>query len=81
MSKEAAYYRLSMRIFADFSGTIAIPAVGAAFLGKWVDTRFGTEPRYMIILLALAFLLTGFIVVRKAKKYRKAYERLIKNEK
>lgn len=80
MSKEAPYYRLAMRIFADFSGTIAIPAVGAALLGKWLDARYGTQPRYLIVLLALAFAFTAVIVVRKAKSYRRAYEDLLKKE-
>ena len=67
-----------MKIFADFSGTIAIPAVLSALAGKWLDERYATEPRYLILLLALALALTAIIVVRKAKKYRVAYEKLMK---
>jgi F0F1-type ATP synthase assembly protein I len=78
MSTDARYYRLAMRIFADFSGTIAIPAVLSALAGKWLDERYATEPRYLILLLALALVLTAVIVVRKAKKYRAEYELLMK---
>ena len=78
MASDARYYRLAMKIFADFSGTIAIPAVLAALSGKWLDERYGTEPWYLIILLALALTLTAMIVVRKAKKYRVEYEKLMK---
>ena len=78
MASDARYYRLAMKIFADFSGTIAIPAVLAALAGKWLDERYGTEPRYLIVLLILAFILTGYMVVTKAKKYLVAYERLMK---
>lgn len=67
-----------MKIFADFSGTIAIPAVLFALLGDWLDDRYATEPRYLILLLTLALVLTAVIIVRKAKKYRKAYEELMK---
>ncbi len=81
MSKEASYYRLAMRIFVDFSGTIAIPAVVAAFLGRRLDDAFGTGPRYVMALLALALVLTALIVRRKAKTYLRAYEKLMKNEK
>lgn len=73
---DAKYYRLAARIFADFSGTIAVPVVLAALLGKWLDNRYGTEPRYMIILLVLAFALTAYAVNKKAKGYRTEYERL-----
>lgn len=81
MSQDAQYYRLAGRIFADFSGTIAVPAVLAALLGKWLDGRYGTEPRYLILLLILALTLTTYAVVKKAKVYRKAYESLMQQEK
>ncbi len=78
---EAKYYRLAGRIFADFSGTIAVPAVLASLLGKWLDTRYGTEPRYLIILMILALVLTGYMVVRKANVYKEAYETLMNESK
>lgn len=78
---DAKYYRLAWRIFADFSGTIAVPAVLSALLGKWLDGRYGTEPRYLILLLILALVLTAYAVVKKAKVYRKAYESLMQQEK
>ncbi len=78
---EAKYYRLAGRIFADFSGTIAVPAVLASLLGKWLDTRYGTEPRYLIILMILALVLTGYMVVRKANVYKEAYESLMNESK
>ena len=80
MSPDAQYRRLAMKIFADFSGAIAIPAVFAALLGKWLDTRYATEPRYLLILLAFAFISTAVIIVKKAKKYRIQYERLNQTE-
>ena len=78
---DAKYYRLAGRIFADFSGTIAVPAVLAALLGKWLDGRYGTEPRYLILLLVVAFALTIYAVVKKAKVYKNAYERLMNEPK
>ncbi len=76
MSKDAANYRLAMKIFADFSGTIAVPAVLAALAGKWLDTQYSTAPRYLILLLALALVSTAIVIVKKAKKYRDEYERI-----
>ncbi len=67
-----------MRIFADFSGSIAIPAVAAAFLGKWLDARYGTSPKLIILCLLAAFALTAIIIVRKAGYYSKAYNSLDK---
>ena len=76
MTTDAQYYRLAFRIFADFSGTIAIPAVLAALLGKWLDGRYGTEPWFMIGLLILAFAITAVSIQKKAKHYGKEYEKL-----
>ena len=76
MSLDAEYRRLAMKIFAEFSGSIAAPAVLAAILGTWLDDRYSTGSRYVVILLILAFLTTAIIVVKKAKKYGKLYEQL-----
>ena len=70
-----------MKIFADFSGTIAVPAVLAALLGKWLDTRYGTTPKLLLLLLAIALVLTAIMVVKKAKFYAAAYEQLNKGAK
>ena len=37
MNQDAAYHRLAYKIFAEFTGTIAVPAVLATLLGKWLD--------------------------------------------
>lgn len=79
MSTDAAYQRLAFRIFADFSGTIAVPAVLGALLGKWLDQRFGTHPAFLIGCLAVALAFTALAIVRKARRYGAEYARL--NEK
>jgi F0F1-type ATP synthase assembly protein I len=78
MNTDAAYYRLAIRIFADFSGSIAVPAVFAALIGKWLDEKYGTEPKFLALFLLLALLSTAWIVVKKAKRYQKEYDALNK---
>lgn len=73
-SEDWFYYKLAMKISADFGATLAIPAVGAAFLGKWLDIKLGTNPWMMALCLVIAFTLTGFIVVRKAQVYGRLYQ-------
>ncbi len=80
MNQDAAYHRLAYKIFAEFTGTIAVPAVLATLFGKWLDQRYGTEPRYLIILLTLAFVSSAVVIVKKAKKYRDEYEAIIKKD-
>ena len=77
MNKDTAYYRLGFKIFADLTGIIAVPAVLAALLGKWLDARYQTSPRYILILFVLAFLFTASLIVKKAKRYKIEYERAI----
>ena len=81
MGNDSAYVRLSLRIFADFDVSIAVPAVLAALGGKWLDTRYGTSPRLLILCLAIAFALTAYMVVRKARRYSAEYQSLIASEK
>jgi len=78
MNSDAAYYRLAIRIFADFSGSIAVPAVFAALIGKWLDDKYGTGPKFLALFLLIALLSTAWIVVKKAKRYQKEYDALNK---
>jgi F0F1-type ATP synthase assembly protein I len=78
MPNDAAYHRLAIRIFVDFGVSIAVPAVLAAFLGQWLDQRYGTSPRYLILCVAVALILTAVSVAKKAKMYGREYEKLMK---
>lgn len=78
MNTDAAYYRLALKIFADFSGSIAIPAVLAALAGKWLDAKWHSTPKFMILFLLLAFLSTAWMMVKKANLYQKQYDALNK---
>ncbi len=76
--QDRALYAFAFRIFGDFGVTIAVPAVLAALLGKWLDGQQLTAPRYLIFSLVIAFLLTIFLIKRKAKRYGDEYQKLIK---
>lgn len=76
MNLDQAYRRLGMKIFVDFGGTLAVPAVLAALAGDWLDERYHTAPRYLVILLVLAFVLSAVSLVKKAKAYGKRYNAL-----
>jgi len=80
-TSDAAYYRFAMRAMSDFGVSIAVPAVVAAFLGIWLDRKFGTTPWLMFIGLAAAFSSTYFVVRIKAKEYAKKFEELNENSK
>jgi len=77
MNSDAPYYRLAMKIFAEFSGSIAVPAVLAAVLGKWLDQKYHTQPRFLILLLTVALLSTAVHLQKKAVQYQSDYDRLL----
>ncbi len=80
MSDDAAFHRLAFRAFADFSGTIAAPAVLAAILGGWIDDRYGIEPFGSIGCLLFAFLFTALLLVKKVREYGAQYIQLTEKD-
>jgi len=78
MTTDASYYRLAMKIFTDFSGSIAVPAVFGALFGKWLDDKYHTAPKYLMVFLLIALVFTVVIIVKKARFYQKEYELLNK---
>lgn len=68
----------AFRICGDFGVTIAVPAVLAALLGHWLDVRWDTRPWAVVICLVIAFGLTALTFKRKAQRYARAYDELLK---
>lgn len=77
MNDTGAYLRFALRAAGDITGTILVPAVLAAFLGKALDAYFGTTRVLLVVTLASAFLVTAFLIVKKVRMYAQDYQRLI----
>ncbi len=69
--------RFALRAMADMTGTILVPAFVAALVGKFLDARYGTGRLLFAALLALTFVATAFILVKKVRQYAKEYQKLI----
>jgi F0F1-type ATP synthase assembly protein I len=69
--------RFALRAMADMTGTILVPAFVAALVGKFLDARYGTGRLLFAIFLALTFVATAFILVKKVRQYAKEYQKLI----
>ena len=72
--KDRRAYLLGLKIAGDFGATIAIPVVVFVLIGKWLDARAATAPRYMILGFIVAALMSANIIYRKAKRYGKQYQ-------
>lgn len=79
-STDGAYYRLAFKICADWTGAIAVPAILGALAGQWLDKRYGTEPKWLMVLLFIAFLSTGITITKKARRYKAEFETIAASE-
>jgi hypothetical protein len=55
----------------DMGFIIALPLVVAAFLGKWLDNRFGTKPWLTLAGILVAIAITTVWMTKKLKAYIK----------
>ncbi len=77
---DRAYYLFALRIVGDFGITIAVPAVLAAFLGRYLDDKYGHYPLFTIICLIVVFGLTMFSLRKKAKRYGAHYQQMVEKD-
>lgn len=73
---QGKYYVFALRAAANITGTILVPAVAAAFAGRYLDTRFGTGKTWFAVLLSVAFFFTVVVLIRKIRSYGHAYQKL-----
>jgi len=67
--------RLALTIFAETTGWIAFPVIGALYLGRWLDEKQGTEPLYYFSITALAFIISSVGIGITGVKYMKRIEK------
>lgn len=64
-----------LMMFAESTGWIAFPVIGALFLGRWLDQKQGTEPLYFLSITALAFIISSVGIGITGVKYMKQIEK------
>jgi hypothetical protein len=68
------YYLLGLRIAGDFGATIAVPVILFVLIGQWLDERYASGSKFMILGLVLSALLSAKMIHKKAKHYGEEYE-------
>ncbi len=58
-----------MRVFTRISAWIIGPVLVSAFIGRYLDTKFGTTPWILGVGLAISFTISMIMIVKIAKKY------------
>lgn len=79
--KNSAWWQPSLILFAKFSGWIAAPVIIAAFLGRWLDKKYGTEPLLFLATVGFAFLISMFGLVKTVKEEYNKIEKENKEKK
>lgn len=76
VKSDRAYYLFGLKIAGDFSVSIAVPVVILAILGQWLDEKYNKRPFFLILGFALAALISGRIIYKKAKAYGEEYKKM-----
>ncbi len=77
------FWSEALAVFAKIGGWIAGPVIIALFLGQWLDQRYQTTNKYLIISVATAFVISNIGLIIEVLKYNKKIkqiEREAKNE-
>lgn len=62
-------------LFGRLSGWIGGPVIVGVFLGKWLDSKYGTEPWLFLTTVGLAFFISSFGIVRDSLREMKRIEK------
>ncbi len=69
------WLQVGLKMFAESSGWIAVPIVGALFLGRWLDNKYDSQPLFFLCLVVLAFIISSVGIARVGIKYMKMIEK------
>jgi len=73
--KIVAWWQPALVLFGKFSGWIAVPVILGAFLGKWLDKKYGSEPWLFLAMVGLAFFISMMGLVKIVKEEYKRIEK------
>lgn len=77
------YKAKAFRLMVEMAFIFGLPAIGAYFGGRALDLRFNTGKLYLLILLAVAFILSWtlvILIVRKLNRELRDVDARIKSE-
>lgn len=75
-TSDREYYLFALKIIGNFGAAIAVPVVLFVLLGRYLEDRWGHAPYFTIAGFALAAMLSGRMIYKKAKEYGKEYQKL-----
>lgn len=73
--QEKAWWQPGLMIFARSLSWLAGPVIISVFLGKWLDTKFGTDPWLLVISVGIAFIVSMVGIIGESTKQFKEIEK------
>jgi hypothetical protein len=73
---QTAWWQPAVIMFVKLSGWIAAPIIIALYLGKWLDKRFDSAPRLLLISIGAAFFISMIGLVKETVREYKKIDRL-----
>lgn len=62
---------LSLAVFGKITSWIIGPLILALILGNWLDNKYQTDDRYLLISVAVAFIISIIGIFREALRFNK----------
>ena len=78
---QTPWWRDGLIIFTKVSAYIAIPVIIASYVGKYLDQKYNTGNLIFLILVAIAFLSTIYLIWKEMKIYKKKMDKEEKKNK
>ncbi len=69
------WWQESLSIFSRLSGWVLLPLVLGTLLGRWLDRKFDSDPKWFFIVIGVAFILSMIGLVIQAKKEMKKFSK------
>lgn len=69
---------LGLRIASDFGATIAVPLIISVLIGQWLDAKYDSAPKFLILAFIVAAVLSTLSIKKKARNYGREYESIEK---
>jgi len=81
LPQQSPWWGPGLTVFAEVTGWIAVPVVGALYLGRFLDEKYNTDPWFFLGLTALSFIITSYGIVKLATRFIREAELEVKKKK
>lgn len=70
------YWVEPLKMFSRLSAWIVFPVLFGALLGKWLDQKYNSSPRWFLIIIGLSFIISMIGLVKNTlEEYKKIEKR------